>query len=81
MNNAYLMTIDDYLKIVDMAKKKGKKVGDSMQEEFKEYLKTVKNLKKLGKVDIDIDMLAGNLREQGLKIFNMKEINYREESK
>ncbi len=73
-NSIYLLSIEDYLKIIELAKKNGKKAGDSMKDEFMEYLKTVKNIEKIGEIEMDIDLLAGNLREEGLKILNLKEL-------
>jgi len=49
-----------------------------MIEEFKEVLKKRKDkIEHLGTSEKDIDLLAGNLREEGLKILNLKELERR----
>ena len=68
---AYQITIDDYLIIIEMAKRNGKKAGDGMEEEFKEYFKN-KELKYIGNYPDDT-MLKANLREQGhFKILDLR---------
>ena len=39
MRAVWNITIEDYLNIVELAKAKGKKAGDSMKEEFIAYMK------------------------------------------
>lgn len=74
-NYIWQITLEDYFEVIKLAKKHGKKTGDSMQEELEEYLKNKKhNIKLIGKTDMDIDLLTGNLRENGLKVLNIKEI-------
>lgn len=68
--------IDTALEIMELAKKHGKKPGDSMQEEFEEVKKSGK-VKLIGLTDKDCDLLTGNLREKGLKILNLNEIERR----
>lgn len=63
MISGWAITIDDYLAIVEMAKRNGKKPGDSMQEEFVQYIEE-HNIKKIGDYP-DKDMLIGNMREKG----------------
>ena len=66
--------IDTIIEVFELAKKHGKKPGDSCQEEFDEVLKNKPNkFKALGTTDKDIDIITGNLREQGNKVFNLKE--------
>ena len=68
--------IDDktFLEIFKLAKQHGKKVGDSMQAEFEEiYKRSPKKFRLLGATDQDIDMITGNLREQGKKVINLHE--------
>ena len=74
MNSLWQIDIDTYMEIVELARKNGKKAGDSMQEEFEEVLKKKKDkFKHLGNTDKDIDILTGDLRENGLKVLNMNE--------
>ena len=79
-----IWTIDmnTYMDIVHLAKKHGKKAGDSMQQEFKEVLKIKKDkIKLLGTTDLDIDLLTENLRERGVKVLNLKEIERKRRNK
>jgi hypothetical protein len=63
------------LEIYDRAIKNGKKEGDSCQEEFNQLLKEKPEaFTFLGTCEEDADLLAGNLREKGLKILNINEI-------
>lgn len=72
------ITIDTYLEIIELAAKHGKKSGDSMQEEFEEVMKKKKEqFKHLGVTNKDVDLMAGDMREKGLKILNIKEIDRR----
>lgn len=68
------ITIDDYIEACELAKSRGKKAGDSLEVEFLEIMKK-KNKKPVGKTDkeIDIDLLTGELRDQGIKVLNLKE--------
>ena len=78
LNHAFILDTKTYLEIYNLAQKHGKKTGSSMQEEFDEVLKKRKNkIKYLGSTDMDIDLLTGNLREQGLKIRSINEENRR----
>ena len=82
MNNVWTITIEEFLPIYEEAIllgiKRGKKVGDNIEKEFFEILKKYNKenkLKYLGKTKQDSDLLTGNLREKGLKILNINEIN------
>jgi len=68
--------IDTILEVYELAKKNGKKAGDSVEKEFLEIMKK-KNMKPIIKTDQDIDMMSGNLREKGFKVINIKEIERR----
>jgi len=75
---AYEITIDDYLAIIEMAKKNGIKPGQSMQKEFEEYFKN-KKLKHKG-IYPDKDMLLANLREEGnFKILDLSKKDKKDE--
>lgn len=73
MNQLWPMTLDIYLEIVELAKAHGKGVGDNMAEEMSEIM-TKHNIKPMGETEQDIDLIAGNLREEGVKVLNLKEV-------
>lgn len=72
------ITIEDYVEIIDLAKKNGKKTGDNIEEEMLEIMKK-KSKKPFGTTDKDIDMLTGELRDKGIKVINLKEEERRKE--
>ena len=77
-NFIFMLDIDTYLEIYELAKSHGKQAGDSMQEEFEEILKKKRDkFKFLGATNDNIDMITGNLREEGLRVLNMKEVERR----
>jgi 20S proteasome alpha/beta subunit len=80
MNYLWQISLDDYLEIMEEAiklgKERGKKEGDNLEAEFFEVAKKkglTNKIKHLGTTEKDIDLLTGDLRENGLKILNMKE--------
>jgi hypothetical protein len=76
----WLTDIDTTLEIFELALKHGKKPGESMQEEFIEIYKQKKEkFQLIGCTEQDIDMLTGNLREEGKKILNLNEIERRKQ--
>lgn len=76
----FITDIETTLTIFELAKKNGKKAGDSCQEEFEIILKErPEKFTYIGKTEEDIDLLTGNLRERGLKILNIKEIDRRKQ--
>jgi hypothetical protein len=81
MNNLQSLFITDIgttLEIFELAKSRGKKAGDNCQDEFLEILKEKPDkFTYIGDSKQDIDLLAGNMREEGLTILNMKEIERR----
>jgi hypothetical protein len=79
MRQLYSLNIDQYLEIVELAQKNGKKPGDSMQEEFEIVAKKY-NLQSIGQTDKDIDQLTGDLREEGAKVLNIKELERRKQN-
>ena len=79
MNNLWTTNLDDFIEIMEEAiklgKERGKKKGDNLEAEFFEIAKKKNKMPKhLGATEKDIDLLTGDLREEGLKIINMKEI-------
>jgi hypothetical protein len=73
MNNIFYTDGDMYFKIIELAKQRGKKEGESMQEEFDEMrTKYPDRFQHLGATDMDKDMILGNLREETkLKILDL----------
>ncbi|MHA1437893.1 MAG: hypothetical protein ACTSPD_09980 [Promethearchaeota archaeon] len=78
-NHLFAINIDTYLEIIELAKKHGKKPGDSMQEEFIEVIKK-KKAKYLGGTNKDKDLLTGDLREEGLRILNLDELQRKKDN-
>lgn len=78
MNLLWSFTIDQYLEVIDLAQLNGKVAGDLMTEEFEVIAKKY-NLKPLGTTELDIDMLTGELRDSGIKVSNIKEIERQNE--
>lgn len=82
MNNklVWQTDVETMMEIFDLALKHGKKTGDNIQDEFIEIYKQKKEkFQLLGCTDQDIDLLAGNLREEGKKVINLNEIKWREQ--
>jgi len=78
MNHLWQISLDNYLEIMEEAiilgKERGKKEGDNLEEEFFEVAKKLNKIPKhLGTTEKDMDLLTGDLRENGLKILNLKE--------
>ena len=72
--HAFALDIDTYIEIVELAQKNGKKPGDDMNEELIEIMEKKKGkIKYLGSSDKDSDLLTGELRERGIKVFNPRE--------
>jgi hypothetical protein len=66
--------LDVYNEAIQLAKSRGKKTGDSINEEIVELLsKKKKEIKCLGSTNKDIDLLTGDLRERGIKVLNINE--------
>jgi len=64
-NSAYLLSIDDILIAMRLARLRGKKAGESFQQELEEvFKKHKKEPAYLGSID-DPEMLGANLRENG----------------
>lgn len=77
----FMADIDTIFEVFELAKAHGKKAGDNIQSEFDEILKKKpEKFKCLGTTDQDSDMLTGNLREKGLKIVNLNEIERRKKN-
>jgi hypothetical protein len=74
----FITDADFMCRVYELGKKHGKKPGDSLQEEFEELLKVDPGaVQFIGHTDQDVDMLTGNLREQGVKVTSIKEVDRR----
>lgn len=77
MNNLWLISVEDYLEIMEEAiilgKQRGKQEGDNLEEEFFEIAKMKNKIPKhLGTTELDKDLILGNLREETkLKILDL----------
>jgi len=81
MYNLWSMSIGDYLAIMKEAiilgKERGKVEGDNLETEFFEIAKKkglTEQIKHLGTTDKDKDLLCGDMREEGLKVLNLSEL-------
>jgi hypothetical protein len=69
MKSIWQITIEDYLNIVEMAQKNGKKSGESMEEEFLEYMK-LKNKKSIGHTELNKEELIKEVVSHDKKVLN-----------
>ena len=75
MNGLWSTDTDTLLEIYKLGMNRGKKPGDSIQEEFDEIrAQFPEKFTFLGVTEQDADLLSGNLRENGLHVLNMNEI-------
>lgn len=71
---AWLMDIEDYLEIAELAKAHGKKTGDDMTEEFTEILKRkAHKIKLLGITDKNKKEIVKDFRNKGYNITDLTE--------
>ncbi len=78
----WMTDVNTMLEVYQLAKDRGKKAGDSVQDEFIEIMeKKQDKFKILGVTDKDIDILAGELRDRKMKILNLKEIDRQQKLK
>jgi hypothetical protein len=75
MNNLFIIkNIKGYFLVYRLARKQGVRPGASMQLQFDiVYRKYPEYFEYLGKSEQDIDMISGNLRENGFKVKNLIE--------
>ena len=76
MNTAYLIkNIEAYAMIIELAQANGKVAGQSMKEEFEQVRQEHPEwFEVIGHIDMDVDLLGGELRERGVKVFNFNEL-------
>ena len=80
MNNIHIVDLGMYLEVVELALLHGKQEGEDMTAELEEIAKKYSDkVKFLGETEKDLDLLCGDMRENGYKILNMKEIERRKE--
>lgn len=81
MNNLFMLDIDTALEIYDLAKARGKKEDDDLQNEFNEiFRKHPEKFKHLGITDMDSQLLKGNLEEEHFKIIDLTKRNLNEQT-
>ena len=80
MNNLFMLDIDTYIEIMEEAiilgKERGKKEGENIEQEFFEIaakLGKMEKIQHLGQTEMDKGLITGNLRENGIKIFDLDE--------
>ena len=73
---AYLIkNLEAYEMIIELALANGKIAGQSMKEEFEQvHQEHPEWFEVIGQTDLDVDLLGGELRERGLKVFNFNEL-------
>jgi len=75
MNKLFAMNISIYLEAIELAQKNGKVAGDSIEKELITIIQKHKEeVTYLGETEKDKDLIVGDLRENGLKILNLDEI-------
>lgn len=81
MSKAYVMkNLEAYYEIIKKALDNGKKPGDYMTEEFEQVAKEHPEwFELIGECDTDVDKLTGELREKGVKVFNIHEVDRKAE--
>jgi hypothetical protein len=70
MNNIWQISIDDYLKIVEIAKTNGKKTGDSMEAEIVEYMR-VNNRQPINRTELTKDEFIKELTSHNKNILDI----------
>lgn len=78
MKYIYSISADDLIKIypeaLELAKQRGKQPGQDFGEELFEIAKKYNiKIEGLGSSEKDVDLLTGDLREEGLKVLNLNE--------
>lgn len=70
MKAVWTITIDDYLKVIEMAKANGKTIGDSMEEEFLQYMKE-KGQKPSGHTELNKDELIQEFTSKNKNVLDI----------
>jgi hypothetical protein len=71
MKYIWSITADDYLEIIELAKKHGKKEGDSMEDELIEVMES-KGKKALGATELTLNELAQEYASKGKSILSVE---------
>ena len=71
MKYLWNITIEDYKEAIELAKKHGKKAGDSMEAEFLEVMKN-KNKKPLGATELTTEELMKEQASHGKSVLNIE---------
>jgi len=70
MKAVWTITIDDYLKVIEMAKANGKTMSDSMEEEFLQYMKE-KGQKPSGHTELNKEELVQELISKNKNVLDI----------
>lgn len=70
MKYLWEITLDDFLKVCEMAQANGKKAGDNMEQEFLEYAK-LKGIKHSGATELNKQELIDELKFKGKNVLDV----------
>lgn len=70
MKSLWQITIDEYFEIVDIAKKLGRKPGDSIEDIFIHYMK-IKNRKPIGHTELSKDEMISEYLSHDKKVLDI----------
>ena len=71
MKYIWNVTIEDYLEVIELAKKNGKKAGDSMETELLQVMKK-KNKKPIGATELTIEEMMKEQASHGKKVLGIE---------
>lgn len=71
MNQIWKMTINDYLNIIELAKLRGKKAGESIEDELRQYMKE-KDQKPTGHTELTHEEMLNEWASKGQKVLSME---------
>jgi hypothetical protein len=71
MRQIWKLTINDYINIVELAKLHGKKVGESIEDELRQYMKE-RGQKSVGHTELTHDEMLKEYASKGQKVLSME---------
>ena len=71
MKEVWKITTEDYLNISELAKSHGKKAGDSIEDELRQYMKD-KGQKPIGHTELNNDEFLEEYASKGQKVLSME---------
>jgi hypothetical protein len=78
VNAIYSITIDEYLEIIEIAKKLNRKPGESIEDVFLAYMK-IKGQKPIGNTELTKEEMLNEMVSKGNKILDV-EVNNKGET-